>query len=198
MARAHQAKRDDSTKSQILDVAQRLIQSRGYNGFSYKDLAEALAIRTASIHYHFPTKADLGVGLLQRYRRDFANELAAIVASATDPRRALERFAELFQRTFNADSRLCLCGMLSAEIATLPEAVAAEVEKFFHETEQWVAASLAAGQKSGAVRFTGSPQAQARLLIAMLEGAMVVARGMRARNSFQRMVHDYLRNLRPD
>src|SRR5579862_1588267 len=56
-----------STRDRILDIAQRLIQSRGYNAFSFDDLAEELDIRTASIHYHFPTKADLGIALLRRY-----------------------------------------------------------------------------------------------------------------------------------
>src|SRR3977135_2529131 len=112
---------DESTYDRILDIAQRLIQSRGYNAFSFSDLAKELGIRTASVHYHFPSKADLGVALLQRYRQDFRDELSDISSRAGDPTRHLARFAALFERTFKADNQLCLCGMLSAEVATLPK-----------------------------------------------------------------------------
>src|SRR5258708_16711749 len=120
----------ESTAEAILDIAQRLIQMRGYNGFSFKDIATSLGIRTASIHYHFPSKADLGVSLTLRYRERFMAELRDICLKESAPPTQLRRFAKLFQSTFEMDSRLCLCGMLSAEIATLPEQVAAEVEVF--------------------------------------------------------------------
>lgn len=188
--------RNGSTADAILDVAQRLIQTRGYNGFSYKDVAQALGIRTASIHYHFPTKADLGVKLVSRYRVRFREELAAIEAGEPVPDRRLIRFSELFRRTFEVGNRLCLCGMLSAEIAILPDQIAAEVEAFFRETETWVAAVLLAGRDGGEMSFAGPPEPQARLLLAMLEGSMVVARGLRDSAYFQAMVESSLAQLR--
>jgi TetR/AcrR family transcriptional repressor of nem operon len=190
------AKRDGSTRDQILDIAQRLIQSRGYNAFSFSDLAKELGIRTASVHYHFPTKADLGVALLQRYRQNFRDELGGISSRADNPVRHLARFAALFERTFKADNQLCLCGMLSAEVATLPKDVAGEVERFFQETEIWLAAVLAAGKQSRLIAFEGSARVQARMLLAMLEGAMVVARGMRHRTYFQDVARSYLLKLK--
>jgi TetR/AcrR family transcriptional repressor of nem operon len=187
----------DPTASRILDVAQRLLQSRGYNGFSYKDIAEALGIRTASIHYHFATKADLGVALAKRYRLRFREELDGVARGECDPARRLEKFAGLFRRTFEVENRLCLCGMMGAEIATLPEPVAAEVEGFFRDTETWLADTFAAGRAAGELPFAGSSRKQARLLLAVLEGAMVVARGMREGSQFKDMAAGYLRNLRP-
>ncbi|MBI3607430.1 MAG: TetR/AcrR family transcriptional regulator [Nitrospirae bacterium] len=183
------------TAEQVLDVAQRLLQTRGYNGFSYKDIAQALGIRTASIHYHFPTKADLGVELAGRHRRQFRAALDRVEQRTTDPIQRLERFVDLFRQTFEVESRLCLCGMLSAEIATLPEPVAGAVEGFFSDAEEWLADTLAAGRKAGRLRFTGSPRQQARLLLAVLEGAMVVARGMRHTEHFQDVVAGHLRGL---
>jgi TetR/AcrR family transcriptional repressor of nem operon len=88
------------TDQSILDVAQRLIQTRGYNGFSYKDVVAALGIRTASIHYHFATKADLGVALASRHRRHFQEELERISGETDDPMHRLEQFTDLFRRTF--------------------------------------------------------------------------------------------------
>lgn len=190
------ARAKKSTRDRILDIAQRLIQSRGYNAFSFKDLAGALGIRTASIHYHFPTKADLGVALLQRYRRRFRQELDQISARADGPTRRLARFAALFERTFKAGNQLCLCGMLSAEAATLPKQVAAEIERFFLETEVWLAEILSSGKREQHLAFAGSARAQARLLLAMLEGAMVVARGMRQSAYFHGMARGYLSKLK--
>ena len=46
------------TAQRILDIAERLVQTRGFNGFSYADIAGALAVTKASLHYHFPTKAE--------------------------------------------------------------------------------------------------------------------------------------------
>ena len=184
------------TRDRILDIAQRLIQSRGYNAFSFHDLAKELGIRTASIHYHFPTKADLGVALLRRYRQTFGEELASIAANSENALSALARFAALFQRTLKIDSQLCMCGMLSAEVESLPKAVAGEVQRFFNETELWLAHVLAGGRRAQLIAFNGSARTQARMLIAMMEGAMVVARGMRHNAYFQGMARNYLQKLK--
>jgi len=185
-----------STRDRILDIAQRLIQSRGYNAFSFNDLAKELGIRTASVHYHFPTKADLGVALLRRYREAFKQELGWILAREENAMSCLLRFAALFERTFKTGNQLCLCGMLSAEASTLPKQVASEVEGFFQDTEIWVAKILASGKEAQLIDFKGSPRAQARMLVALLEGAMVVARGMRRNAYFQGMARGYLLKLK--
>lgn len=186
-----------STADAILDTAQRLIQTRGYNAFSYRDIAQALGIRSASIHYHFPTKTDLGARLAARYRRLFRAELDAIVEGEPDAVERLLKFADLFQQTFEVESRLCLCGMLSAEIATLPEGVAAEVEGFFRDTEAWLVAVLEEGRKAKRFSFSGPAKEQARLLLALLEGAMVVARGLRDRAHFRSMAGNYIAQMKP-
>lgn len=179
----------------ILDVAQRFVQTRGYNGFSYRDVASDLGIKSASIHYHFPTKSDLGVQLAVRYRVRFRDELERITKRLADPRKRLIAFGDLFRKTFEVGNRLCLCGMLSAEIATLPDPVATEVEAFFRDTESWLGGVLEAGRRSGDFHFTDPALHQARFLLAILEGAMVVSRGLREAAHFQVMVESYLGGL---
>ena len=185
-----------STPERILDIAQRLIQSRGYNAFSFHNLAQEIGIKTASIHYHFPTKSDLGVALLRRYRQRFNQELDGIAANSGSSVRSLVSFAALFQRTLSIDSQLCMCGMLSAEIESLPKPVAVEVKRFFNETENWLTTVLTNGRREERLAFDGSPRTQARMLIAMMEGAMVVARGMRHNAYFQGMARNYLLKLK--
>jgi TetR/AcrR family transcriptional regulator, transcriptional repressor for nem operon len=170
-------KRDITT--QLLDAAQELVQTHGYNAFSYGDLAERVGIRTASIHYHFPTKGDLGAAILERYRQRFLGALASLDEQFPDSKHArkkLERYVLLFHSTLKAGNRMCLGGMLATEFTALPVAVQREVKRFFDDTEAWLEKTLTEGRRSGALRFEGSPGAAAKALLALLEGAMIVAR----------------------
>src|SRR5215510_11884222 len=107
---------DAKTAARILDVAERLAQVRGFNGFSYADIAVELGITKAALHYHFAGKADLGLALIARYASRFTEALAAIDAgggAAPGPARRLAEYAALYLRVIQ-DGRMCLCGMLAA------------------------------------------------------------------------------------
>ena len=159
----------------ILDVAERLVQTRGFNGFSYADIAEALDVTKASLHYHFPSKADLGRRLIERYEQTFLAVLKGIDATGAAPREKLKRYARIYADVLR-DNRMCLCGMLASDYATLPKAMKENVKHFFDENEQWLVAVLEQGRKSGALEFKGSPLDLARVIVGSLEGAMMLAR----------------------
>ena len=159
----------------ILDVAERLVQTRGFNGFSYADIAEALDVTKASLHYHFPSKADLGRRLIERYEQTFLAVLKGIDATGAAPREKLKRYARIYADVLR-DNRMCLCGMLASDYATLPKAMKEEVRHFFDENEQWLVAVLEQGRKSGSLEFKGSPLELARVIVGSLEGAMMLAR----------------------
>jgi TetR/AcrR family transcriptional regulator, transcriptional repressor for nem operon len=163
------------TATQVLDVAERLVQERGYNGFSYADVARELGVSTAALHYHFPGKAELGEALIERYATRFAAALAGLDDRDLDPRRKLEAYAQLYAEVFR-DDRMCLCGMLAADYATLPDPMRDRVVLFFDDNERWLARVLEVGRADGVLRFQGSPRDVARTLLAGLEGAMLVAR----------------------
>ncbi len=164
------------TRARLLDIAQELVQTRGYNAFSFRDLADRLGIRAPSIHHHFPSKAELGRRLMARYREQFGGLLAEIESRVRDPRRRLDRFVGLFRDTFRQGNRLCLCGMLATEYATLPRPVRSEVNAFYGETEAWLGRTFAAGRASGRLAFAGTPASAARTFFSALEGAMIAAR----------------------
>src|SRR5271170_6591557 len=84
------------TANTILDVAERLAQTRGYNGFSYADIAAQLSVTKASLHYHFPSKADLGLALVERYSLAFSKALGAIDAHTSDAGEKLKRYVGLY------------------------------------------------------------------------------------------------------
>ena len=163
------------TAQRILDVAERLVQTQGFNGFSYADISAQLGITKASLHYHFATKAGLGSALITRYSAGFRRALDEIDVSVSDAREKLRRYADLYAEVLR-QHRMCLCGMLAADYTTLPTAMRAGVKEFFDLNESWLARVVEEGHKHGVLRFRGPPLDSARLLLGSLEGAMLVAR----------------------
>jgi len=163
------------TSSRILDVAERLVQTRGFNAFSYADVARALHVTKASLHYHFPTKARLGECLIERYRASFLTALEQIDGGCRDAEAKLRAYAGIYTAVLDSH-RMCLCGMLAADYATLPKAMKEGVRGFFDANEAWLAEVLQHGREKGELAFTGPPVAAARVLVSALEGAMLLAR----------------------
>jgi TetR/AcrR family transcriptional regulator, transcriptional repressor for nem operon len=163
------------TAARILDVAERLVQARGFNGFSYADVAEDLGISKAALHYHFPGKAELGEALIERYATRFAAALVEVDTREPDAHAKLRAYAHLYADVFQ-DERMCLCGMLAADYATLPEPMRERVVRFFDDNEVWLAHVLDEGRTAGTLHFMGSQREVARTIVGGLEGAMLVAR----------------------
>jgi TetR/AcrR family transcriptional repressor of nem operon len=166
---------DTDTASQILDVAERLVQHRGFNGFSYADVAGELQITKPALHYHFASKADLGEALIRRYAARFAEALTAVDTDAANAPAKLEGYADLYLDVLR-NQRMCLCGMLASEYQTLPEAIQQAVIRFFDDNEAWLEGVLEQGQREGSLRLSGSRREAARTIVSTLEGAMLVAR----------------------
>jgi TetR/AcrR family transcriptional repressor of nem operon len=164
------------TRTEILDLAQELVETKGYNGFSYRDIADRIGIRTAAVHYHFATKADLGTELLLYYHQKLKASLQRIDEQVRAPRRKLERYVQLFTTTLKGGNRICLCAVLAVEYPTLPTAVQRELKSFIEENESWIAHVLAQGRKSKALEFDGSTASAARAMYATLQGAIAVSR----------------------
>jgi TetR/AcrR family transcriptional regulator, transcriptional repressor for nem operon len=163
------------TATQVLDVAERLVQVRGFNGFSYADVAAELGITKAALHYHFAGKAELGAALVARYAARFADSLAEVEARTPEAPARLDAYAALYLDVLR-QQRMCLCGMMAAEFETLPAPMHDALIRFFDENERWVARVLEQGRKEGTLEFAGSPDSTARIIVSGLEGAMLVAR----------------------
>jgi TetR/AcrR family transcriptional regulator, transcriptional repressor for nem operon len=166
------------TAAHILDVAERLVQRRGFNGFSYADVAAELQISKAALHYHFASKAELGEALLARYASRFAAALDALdaldAAGAGAPAK-LDGYVKLYLDVLR-NERMCLCGMLAAEYQTLPMPMRGAVVDFFDYNETWLTKVLDEGRDEGTLEFEGPTGDRARMIVGGLEGAMLVAR----------------------
>ena len=163
------------TADRILDVAERLVQTQGFNGFSYADISAELKITKASLHYHFATKAELGSRLIARYHERFQAALDAIDQESEDARHKLRRYAQLYADVLRS-KRLCLCGMLASDFATRPKPMKDGVRAFFDANEAWLTRVVEEGRHSKSLRRDGQAQETARMVVSSLEGAMLVAR----------------------
>jgi TetR/AcrR family transcriptional repressor of nem operon len=163
------------TGARILDIAGELVQARGFNGFSYADIAAEVGISKAALHYHFPGKADLGLALIAQYADRFTESLASIDRTGARPAERVAEYARLYDQVLR-QGRMCLCGMLAAEYQTLPGPMQTDVAAFFEANEDWLEKVLEDGRQDVSLRFTGTARETARMIIACLEGAMLVAR----------------------
>ena len=168
-----------SKAGEILDIAERFVRGRGYNGFSFRDVASRAGIKSASVHYHFPAKADLGVAVARRYTDRF-------MAGLGDPqavRDPLNKYLAAFRAGLTRDGQMCLCGVLGAENSALPVAVAQEAKRFCELNLAWLERALSArGGVSGAER--AFLRRRALVILSALEGAMIVARNLGSRAAF--------------
>jgi TetR/AcrR family transcriptional repressor of nem operon len=169
------ARGDSESAIRVLEIGERLVQTRGYNGFSYADIATELGVTKASLHYHFPSKGDLGEALIARYAERFAAALAAIERSGLPARAGLDAYIALYRGVLQND-RMCLCGILAGEHQTLPQPMRDALIRFFNANETWLVALLDRGRLDGSIAVQGPSVDTARLVLSSLEGAMLVAR----------------------
>jgi TetR/AcrR family transcriptional repressor of nem operon len=183
-----------ATRDRILDVAEQLMQTRGYNGFSYANVAAEIGIATASLHYHFRTKAELGAAVIERYASRVYGALDVIDAAALDVPQRLASYAEIYSGVL-AQDRMCLIGMLAAEFATLPASMQRTLRAYIGHNERWLEALIGRGRAEGKLSPTGTDREAALLLIGALEGAMLIARPMMETDAFAASVRQLLATL---
>jgi TetR/AcrR family transcriptional repressor of nem operon len=163
--------------NEILETARVLMMDRGYNGFSFRDVASQVGIKSASVHYHYPTKADLAEAAAKSYRKAFSAALDGL--SDTNAPNLLHAYGSLFVASLREQGGLCLGGMLAADAKTLPAQVQSEVVQFLDEQHRWIATVLCDGQNDGTIRSDIDADGFSKVFVSSLEGAMMVSRGIK-------------------
>jgi len=158
-----------------MDRAQLLVQTVGYNGFSYADIALELGIRKATIHYYFHTKSELCAGVLRRYRARFRIRVDQSTSVISSPKERLCLYLSFYQEAL-ADGRLCPCGVLTGELLGLAPEIQAEVRGFFEEQIAWVEAQLIDARAQGELDVKQPARQLAISIFGMIEGGMLLAR----------------------
>jgi TetR/AcrR family transcriptional regulator, transcriptional repressor for nem operon len=184
------------TAGRILEAGRQLIMRRGYSGFSYADISDAIDIRKASIHHHFPTKADLAVAVVKQYTELFDTDMAALQASGADALAKLQAYIGYWQRCITDDSApFCVAGMLGAELPILPDEVAQEVRAHFENIAQWLEKVLEEGSQSNQLHLKETPKSEAATLLSIVYGAMLTARVYGNAEFFKHVTDDAVARL---
>ncbi|KAF6560061.1 TetR/AcrR family transcriptional regulator [Paenibacillus sp. EKM202P] len=184
-----------NTVQEIMDIGLTLVQERGYNGFSYADIAEAIGIRKASIHYHFPSKQDLVQAVLNRYRREFMDKLQQINDQPLSWRQKIQSFFLLYREPLENNTKLCLCSMMAAELNSFPIEIRDELNLFFDANTLWVKNVLDQGKSAGEFTFSNAALEQAKILIAFVQGAQLLSRTSSEKGYFDSLVLNYMATL---
>ncbi len=175
------------SKEAILLAAKETAQARGYNGLNFRDLANQVGIKAASIYYYFPSKAELGEAVARRYWEDTKEVLEEMLAEAGSPLQALRQYPQIFRQSLARDNRLCLCSFMSAEYDDLPEPVKKEVRAFADVNVDWLSRVLVAADLAKAAES----EARARAIFAAVAGAQLLARGRSDLALFDELIRSY-------
>ena len=164
------------TRSRILNSAEKLVRTGGYNGFSFREIASSIGIKSASVHHHFPTKEKLTLEVARRYEQTFFDALGEPAPAGTTPEVQLERYCEVFRTAFESSGRACLCGILSNEAEQLPESVRRVITEFVSANISWLEEAMEPARDRGSTEdCSDSARERAELVYCALEGAMGVA-----------------------
>jgi len=169
---------NSNVRKQILITGEQLVQLNGYNGFSYRDIAERVGVKTSSIHYYFPTKADLVKELVKLQTDTLQDHLDNVIDNSGmgSDGKLSAFFDSIFQITYLYERRMCLGGMLASDVLTLPEIVQYEVRIFFQKIEKWLIKLLAQGVSEQKFFVTQELRKEASLILSILEGALLLSR----------------------
>jgi TetR/AcrR family transcriptional repressor of nem operon len=164
----------NDTRETVLKVARSMVQARGYNALSFRDLAAEVGVKSSSIHYYFPTKGDLGAVLARQYTDEFLGYLRALPATAQDWKSCIASYVSVFRDTLLRENRMCVGGILAAERPDLAPEVQAEVERFTELLVGWLTEILLVGNPA---LNPNAARKWALAIFSAVEGAQLVARG---------------------
>jgi TetR/AcrR family transcriptional regulator, transcriptional repressor for nem operon len=187
---------EEGTRARLIAEAQAMVRRRGYTGFSYADLAEAIGIRKASIHHYFPTKEDLGAALIEAYRERYDTALATIWEASESGLARVKAYTGLYRDGLSHDLG-CLCGVMACERDILPGRLREAIARFFEAHLLWLERALDAGIRSGTVTPNLDPASQARLVLSSLQGALMLGHLSGEAEGFEAAVAALLKILSP-
>ena len=168
-------------REEILDIAEAMIRDAGFNAFSTRDVANAVGIKSASVHYHFPTKADMGVAVTERYTSRFLQQLGDPGRFESGVHEVVALYVNSFRDTLERDDKLCLCAVLGAEIGGLPLELGSHTRIFFDRNLAWLRKALIGSSQMSAAEAN----AFAVHILAALEGGMILSKSLCKENIFE-------------
>ncbi len=185
--------------AEIAEHTKILLAAGGYNGFSYADISDRVRIGKASIHHHFPSKAELVLTVVVQHRAQSRTGLAALDKQVADPRARLDAYTGYWTACIrDATSPICICAMLAAELPAIPREVADEVQGYFRDLSAWLESVLKKGAATGQFRLQDTAAVEANAFMATVHGAMLSARAFDNPAIFESITQAAIRRLAPE
>ncbi len=164
------------TREQIIDRAGHLLMSRGFNGFSYRDISSHLGVKNAAVHYHFPAKADLAMALVDEYRQTLRKGTSEFMAYGGQALVQMEGLFAFTSKQCMAGRCICPFGAFSIDYSQLPDDIRKATAGFMDETIKWLTKVLEVGRNQEEFSFSGEARPRALSILAGLQGARQMAR----------------------
>ena len=164
------------TREQIMERAAGLLMRHGYKGFSYRDIASHLGVKNAAIHYHFPSKTDLALALVEQYNTVLREQTGEFMANGGPARPQLEGLFAFTRRQFANGQCICPVGAFAVDYEDLPDSVKEATQSFMTDSGRWLTRVLETGRRQGEFHFDGDPRHKAQFILASLQGARQIAR----------------------
>lgn len=186
----------NDTRTKILDIAEDLIRRVGVNAMSYRHISDAVGIRKASIHHHFPKKENLVDALLQRCEVSYGNNYQRIVDGSGRAPDKLRELAAVFEDGLR-NGKLCLIGSISTDSNTLRDCSLQILQGTIQNTVSIFTGVFTQGRQEDSLAFNGTDADAAYAFFSFLIGAQIVARSHGGVQSFHHATEVFISGLLP-
>jgi TetR/AcrR family transcriptional regulator, transcriptional repressor for nem operon len=183
-----------NTKRAILDLAESMLQDKGFNGFSYAHIASELGVKNAAIHYHFPSKEELGCAVIGRYRDRFQLWVNNARVKDLSSEQKLDWFFGIYTNMRADQGKVCLAGSLETDFNAIPDSLREQTQGLTKELLAWLQATLSEGRQAAVFQFNGDPSGKAALILSSLQGGLQIARALGTKK-FQEVIEQNKQDL---
>ncbi|MCF0074746.1 TetR/AcrR family transcriptional regulator [Dyadobacter sp. CY261] len=162
------------TKDKIAELATELVQQVGYPSLSYQQISSQLGMKNAAVHYHFPSKEDLGLDVVRRDHELFTKFTTSLEGQSAEEK--LDAFLTSYQQLLENGNRICMIGASASDYKQLPDSIRQEATTYLSEVKDWFTRLLENGKADGVFQYKGSAAGKAALITSALAGALQHAR----------------------
>ncbi|SFP53038.1 TetR/AcrR family transcriptional regulator [Parafilimonas terrae] len=179
------------TRIEIVKIADALIREKGYNAFSFTDIARQLNIKNASVHYHFPTKTDLGIAIIHQHQQ----QLSAIIKNNQDSdcMKKMNAFFSIYTIA-KSENKICLVGSLATDLYTVEPEIQDELKKLVKHILGWVTAILEEGRAKKVFYFDIDARTKALMIVTNMLAAVQLTR-LTTKKDFEKIKQTIINDL---
>lgn len=163
----------NETRNEIITLADEFIRTRGFNAFSYADVAGIMNVRKSALHYYFPSKSDLGISVIDKELEKMARLKEEGVNLPGDQQ--LKKLVETFFSS-SRTGKICLTGSLTPDYVTLSGPMQQKVKEMCQTTLVWMADCLEKGRTEGRLLFQGTANDRALIVLSGLLSSLLLSR----------------------